>query len=67
MVTWSHVKYDSIGSGSTNGVQPQTNMSYSPETMASFSWVSSNTSTVVAMPMSSSQPVTNSRIAAAVR
>ena len=27
VVTWAHVKYDSIGSGSTNGVQPHANRS----------------------------------------
>ena len=60
------MKYESIGSGSTNGTQPQANMSYSPLPMIVVSWLSSATFLVVAMPISLQPTVTNSEISGPV-
>ena len=62
-MTSAHVKFDSIGSGSTNGVHPHSNMSYSPRTWASNSCELSITSTTREMPICSMNPIMNSRIA----
>ena len=53
---------ESFGSGSTNGVQPHSNRSYSPLPMISVSLRARSTVLIVVpIPISLSQPVTNSR------